>query len=196
MTTTPPILQRTQIRISTDLKRAKSKRTRRKVFFFSLSLLLLGADLSSKELAQSYLSGRSVPLAAPFLSLRLLCNPGATLGVLSSHTWVVGIIEILGCAGFALGISLADSPLLLTAFSLGLAGGSGNLADRIIHAHGFLNGCVVDFIDYGWSVGNVADIYLFLCAVCICIFLFRFDKKRGKDEKSSASSRKPGRRKV
>ncbi|MBO6003725.1 MAG: signal peptidase II [Aeriscardovia sp.] len=153
-------------------------------------------DLSSKELAQSYLGGKVVPLVPRFLSLRLLCNPGATLGVLSEHTWVVGIIEIIGCAGFALGIFLADSPWLLTAFSLGLAGGAGNFADRIIHAHGFLNGCVVDFIDYGWSVGNVADIYLFLSAVCIFIFLFCLDKKRGKDEKDSASSRKSGRRTI
>ena len=155
----------------------------------------MGSDLCSKELAQSYLAGKDVSLVPHFLSLHLLCNPGAALGALSSHTWAVGMIEIIGCVGFAIGIFLADSPLLLAGFSFGLAGGAGNLADRIIHAHGFLNGCVVDFIDYGWSVGNVADIYLFVAAVCICIFIFYFDK-RGKDEKNSASSRKSGRRKV
>ena len=115
------------------------------------------------------------------------------MGVLASHTWIVGIIEIIGCVVFAIGIFFSRRTLLLWAFSLGLAGGAGNLADRLIHAHGFLNGCVVDFIDYGWFIGNLADIYLFLCAVCICIFLFRFDDLRGKNEKSDTSSRKPGR---
>ncbi|MBQ1299029.1 MAG: signal peptidase II [Aeriscardovia sp.] len=153
-------------------------------------MLLFGADLSTKELARSYLVSKNVPLIPHLISLRLICNAGAALGMLSSHTWVVGIIEIAGCIAFCIGIILSRRALLSWAFSLGLAGGAGNLADRLIHAHGFLNGCVVDFIDYGWFIGNLADIYLFLCAVCICIFLFRFDNLRGKNEKSDTSSRK------
>ena len=44
-------------------------------------------------------------------------------------------------------------------------GAAGNVIDRIAYADGFLNGKVVDFIDYGWSVGNVSDI--FLCVACV-----------------------------
>lgn len=186
-------IQRTPIRTSADYTKKKRKRAAEKVFFFSFSILLLGVDLSTKELARSYLASKSVPLIPRLISLRLICNSGATLGVLASHTWIVGIIEIIGCVAFAIGIFFSRRTLLLWAFSLGLAGGAGNLADRLIHAHGFLNGCVVDFIDYGWFIGNLADIYLFLCAVCICIFLFRFDNLRGENEKSDTSSRKPGR---
>lgn len=186
-------IQRNPIRTSDDFSKRKRKWAAEKVFFFSFSILLLGVDLSTKELARSYLASKSVPFIPHLISLRLICNSGATLGVLASHTWIVGIVEIIGCLAFAIGIFFSRRALLSWAFSLGLAGGAGNLADRLIHAHGFLNGCVVDFIDYGWFIGNLADIYLFSCAVCICIFLFRFDNLRGKNEKSDTSSRKPGR---
>ena len=52
-------------------------------------------------------------------------------------------------------------------FAFAFAGAFGNLIDRVIYAEGFLNGKVVDFIDYGWSVGNVADIFLTVAGVAI-----------------------------
>lgn len=165
------------------------------MFFFSLVLLLFALDLCTKELARSCLGLESIPLVPHFLSLRLICNSGAALGIFSSHTWIVAVIEIVGCVSFGVGVFLSRHTLLSYAFSFGLAGGAGNLADRIINAHGFLNGCVVDFIDYGWFIGNLADIYLFLCAVCISIFIFRFNV-RGTNEKSDTSSGKPDRRKI
>lgn len=191
-----PRTQRDPIRTSADFKKKGSQRLRERVFFFSFSALLLGLDLSTKELALSYLGARGIPLLPRLLSLRLICNSGAALGMLSSHTWVVGVIEIIGCLAFGAGLFFSRSPLLSWGLSLGLAGGAGNLADRIIHAHGFLNGCVVDFIDYGWFIGNLADIYLFFCAICICVFLLRSSRLRGTDEKSNTSSRKSGGRKV
>ena len=158
-------IQRNPIRTSADFTKRKRKWAAEKVFFFSFSILLLGLDLSVKELARSYLASKSVPFIPRLISLRLICNSGAALGVLASHAWIVGIVEIIGCAAFAIGIFFSRRLLLSWAFSLGLAGGAGNLA----------------------------DIYLFSCAVCICIFLFRFDNLRGKNEKSDTSSRKPGR---
>ena len=46
-----------------------------------------------------------------------------------------------------------------------LQGALGNLIDRVMYADGFLDGKVVDFLNYGWSVGNVADIYLVVAGV-------------------------------
>ena len=35
-----------------------------------------------------------------------------------------------------------------------------------------LNGKVVDFLNYGWSVGNVADIFLMVAGVAAVVLLF------------------------
>lgn len=52
------------------------------------------------------------------------------------------------------------------------AGALGNLIDRVMYAEGFLNGKVVDFLNYGWSVGNVADIFLMVAGVAAVVLLF------------------------
>ena len=40
-----------------------------------------------------------------------------------------------------------------------------------MYADGFLDGKVVDFLNYGWSVGNVADIYLVVAGVVLVILI-------------------------
>ena len=57
-------------------------------------------------------------------------------------------------------------------FALAFAGALGNLIDRVMYAEGFLNGKVVDFLNYGWSVGNVADIFLMVAGVAAVVLLF------------------------
>ena len=57
-------------------------------------------------------------------------------------------------------------------FALAFAGALGNLIDRVAYAEGFLNGKVVDFLNYGWSVGNVADIFLMVAGVAAVVLLF------------------------
>ena len=49
--------------------------------------------------------------------------------------------------------------------------GVDNLIDRVVYADGFLNGKVVDFINYGWSVGNVADILLVGAGIAVVVLL-------------------------
>ena len=59
--------------------------------------------------------------------------------------------------------------MLFAAFA---SGAFGNLIDRVIYAEGFANGKVVDFLNYGWSIGNVADIFLMLAGVAAVLLLF------------------------
>ena len=56
-------------------------------------------------------------------------------------------------------------------FALAFAGALGNLIDRVVYAEGFLNGKVVDFLNYGWSVGNVADIFLMIAGIAAVLLL-------------------------
>ena len=64
-------------------------------------------------------------------------------------------------------VRLAWTVVLSVAFS----GALGNLIDRVVYADGFLNGKAVDFINYGWSVGNVADILLVGAGIAVVVLL-------------------------
>ena len=70
---------------------------------------------------------------------------------------------------------------------LAFAGADGNLIDRIIYANGFLNGKVIDFINYGWSIGNVADIFLTVAAVGFILLLLTQTPIQGSGDENEDS---------
>ncbi|MBQ3308380.1 MAG: signal peptidase II [Aeriscardovia sp.] len=152
--------------MSTERKRLRL----RAAVFVCCSAVLVGVDQMTKSLAQTYLSATaSRPLIPGFVSLRLLYNPGATLGMGSSMTWLVALVELAACVAFLVLAARTASWWWTFAFAFAFSGALGNLIDRIVYAHGFLNGAVVDFLDYGWSIGNIADVELTVAAVLIVV---------------------------
>ncbi|BDR54369.1 lipoprotein signal peptidase [Bombiscardovia apis] len=144
--------------------------------FACLVLLALGLDQVTKALAQVRLSETNSKVFIPgLLSLRLLRNPGASLGLGSGYTWVISLIAIFASLAFIVLLLRTDSIAWTVALAFAFAGAVGNLIDRIAYAQGFLNGRVVDFLDYGWSVGNIADVYLSFAALAI-VALILFGK--------------------
>jgi signal peptidase II len=156
-----------------------------------LSLILIGLDQYSKQLAEAYLQLYEPRPLLPLLNLNLAYNPGAAFSLLSQaggwQRW------------FFLGLSLSISLLLMVwltrlraeerwtrlALSLILAGAVGNLIDRALH------GYVIDFIDFyypaaegclplfvatgascHWPTFNVADSAICVGAVCLLLGLF------------------------
>ncbi|OZG48687.1 signal peptidase II [Bombiscardovia coagulans] len=158
--------------MSTTVQR-KSRRLRRRVAVFAcLVLIATGLDQVTKALAQVRLTeGRAEVLIPKVLSLRLLRNPGASLGLGSDYTWLISLVAVVACVAFIILFVSTDSMAWTIAFALAFSGAVGNLIDRVVYAHGFLDGRVVDFIDYGWSVGNVADIYLTMAALLIIVLI-------------------------
>ncbi|MFT8592251.1 MAG: signal peptidase II [Bifidobacterium sp.] len=145
--------------------RIAAQRPRRSVAVFScVALLGLVLDRVSKLLALRYLSLTESRTVIPhLLSLRLLRNPGASLGFGSNSTWVISVLAIVACIVIAAIACRATSMAWIVVLGMAFSGAAGNLIDRVAYADGVLNGKVVDFLDYGWSVGNVADIFL-MCA--------------------------------
>ena len=155
--------------------RMKGRRhVRRVAASFLLTLVLLVLDQVTKQLAQHFLSDtQDVPVLGSLLSLRLLRTPGASLGLGASRTWVISLFAIAACCLLVWAVVRTDSTAWAMTAALALAGAGGNLIDRVVYSTGFLNGTVVDFLNYGWSIGNVADIYLTLSAVIAIILLLR-----------------------
>lgn len=149
------------------------RRLRQRVaVFVCLAAVAIGLDQVSKALAQIVLAdGATHPFLGPLVSLRLLRNPGASLGLGSQATWVISVIAIVACL-VIIALALKTTSMAWTlVLSLAFSGAAGNLIDRVAYADGFLNGKVVDFLDYGWSVGNIADIYLTVAGLVIVLLI-------------------------
>lgn len=126
----------------------------------------VGCDQASKSVAQSLLSETDVwSFWGDTVRLQLAHNHGAFLGLGSSFPEVLrdGLFS-LGVAGMLIALlgyilfSKSASPSSILAYALLLAGGLGNLIDRLIYG-----GYVVDFINMGigpirTGVFNVADV--------------------------------------
>ena len=154
------------------------------MWYVPLFLMLLAADQAVKLWVVRHLAlYESMPLLPGFLELKYIRNTGGGWSVLSGHTWLLSLLTaaIMLVLLLLLLRRIVRHPLGRTACVLLLAGGCGNLIDRL------RLGYVVDmfnfqFMDY--PVFNVADI----CIVSGCVlglvyyqwFYEKYDKKKEK----------------
>ncbi len=130
--------------------------------WFILALILIFIDQLSKWLAVIFLQGNQAIGVIPFLfNVKYVENRGAAWGMLSEHRWVFILISSLALLTLCayLFLERPKDKLLLSSLFLILAGGLGNMIDRIAL------GYVVDFIEFAFMdfpVFNIAD-------SCVCI---------------------------
>lgn len=145
----------------------------------------VGCDQASKLVAQSLLSETEVwSFGGDTVRLQLAHNHGAFLGLGSSFPenlrdglfslGVAGMLVVL--LGYIL-FSKSASPYSILACALLLAGGLGNLIDRLIYG-----GYVVDFINIGigpirTGVFNVADVVVVVGALMLFTDMPRANKR-------------------
>ena len=121
--------------------------------FACVAAVALGIDQLTKMWAQQALGdGRTVPLIPGLLSLTLVHNPGASLGLGSGSTWLISLLAVVACVVMAVLAARTISMRWTVMFAFAFAGAFGNLIDRVAYADGFLNGKVVDFLNYGWFI--------------------------------------------
>ena len=151
-------------------------RTRVAVFACVAAAALI-VDQLTKAWAMAALSnGQTIRVIPGLLSFTLVRNPGASLGMGSGATWVISLLAVVACVALAVAGVRTVSMKWSVAISFAFAGALGNLIDR-----GFLDGKVVDFLNYGWSVGNVADIYLVVAGVVLVILILMGEPFSHKD---------------
>ncbi|WEV66218.1 signal peptidase II [Bifidobacterium sp. ESL0764] len=173
------------------MKNTSPKRPRDRVAVFVIvAVVALLVDRLTKLWAQAALAdGRTIIVVPKLLGLTLVHNPGASLGMGSSVTWLISCLALVACVVLVYLAMTTVSLWWTAALTLAFAGAFGNLIDRVVFAHGFLNGSVVDFLNYGWSVGNVADIELGIAAVLIVVLLLANVPFSAKDMKESQESK-------
>ena len=134
-----------------------------------VAIIVVILDQVSKIWAERTLElgGAPKPFIGTLIQLRLIYNPGAALSLGSGMTWVLTLISIGVVVFIAIMAKKLSSQLWVITLGLLLGGALGNLIDRLFRAPGFPEGHVVDFLDYGIFIGNVADIAIVGAAILI-----------------------------
>ena len=150
-----------------------------------LIALLTGVDRISKIIAVNSLKGAE-PKQFLFglFQLRYAENTGAAFSSFSDNTLILTVftVLVLVLCLFVLLTRRAKSRFITACLILIIAGGTGNVIDRI--AKGF----VVDFIEplfMNFAVFNVADIFVTVGALLLIIYEIReliIEKKHNKSE--------------
>ncbi|SKC79524.1 signal peptidase II [Krasilnikoviella flava] len=158
-----------------DAPVSAARRRRLVTWTFVLAALVLLVDQLTKWWAESALvwGADPRPLVGELLQLRLIYNDGAALSIATGMTWILTIVVCVVVVVIVRAIRRIGSTGWAVALGLLLGGALGNLGDRFFREPGFARGHVVDFIDYGVFVGNVADIAIVAAAVLIVVLSFR-----------------------
>jgi signal peptidase II len=123
----------------------------------------------------STLPGSPIVVIEDFFQLRYLTNSGAAFSMLEGFGSVIALLAI-GAAVFIFFVSdRLDRPSEAIAMGLVLGGAVGNLLDRVFRGTGFLDGGVVDFIDFSFFPAfNVADAAITVgAALAVILALFQ-----------------------
>lgn len=149
------------------------------MFICILLLILLDQILKSLVYKQMVV-GQSFPVISKILSFTYVQNTGAAFSSFSNATkWLTFFTFVLLCAVIVYVVIYHEKTTKLERISLTLvlAGGFGNLIDRIRF------GYVVDFIDFHfWPVFNFADILICVGCGLLVIALFRPEKSLKKED--------------
>ena len=157
------------------------RRLRDRVAVFAcIAIAAIAIDQLTKMWALSALAdGRTIRVIPGLLSLTLVRNPGASLGMGSGMTWLISLLAMAACVALVVLAVRTISMKWTVLFAFAFAGAFGNLIDRV------RLGYVVDMLDtmfMDFPVFNVADVFVVCGTICALIYYLAFYSKS--DEKN------------
>lgn len=142
-----------------------------------ISILLFAVDqLSKLWVVNSLKPIDSIKIIDGFLSFTYVENTGAAFGIFQGQKWllVIIVVSVICIALWALYTNKINRTIERICVTLIIAGGLGNLCDRIRY------GFVVDFIDinelFSYPMFNVADCFVVVGAILMVIAVVFEDK--------------------
>lgn len=146
-------------------------RTRRLALTVAAAVIVV--DQLTKWWVVATLPGKPVVLVDGFLQLRFVSNSGAAFSLLDGFGSVIGLVAIAAVVFIFVVAVRVNSTGETVALGLVLGGAIGNLADRAFRGDGFLDGGVVDFVDFSFFPAfNAADSAITIGAVLALWFAF------------------------
>ena len=152
------------------------------MLYIILFVILVIADQVVKFWVRANIPlGESIPFLPHIMDLTYTQNTGAAFSILREHTWLLTLLSAVLVVIVALLVArrFITGRLGLVAATLVLAGGIGNLIDRV--ALGYVTDMFqTTFMDF--AVFNVADSCLTIGVVLLVIYvLFCYDKLHKKE---------------
>lgn len=151
-------------------------------------ILIIAADQLSKIAVSKTLDiGRSVTGIKGIFNITYVRNEGAAFGIMDGKTifLIVFTIAVFGAMVFYVVKYRPKNRWLMWAITLILAGGAGNLIDRVIF------GYVRDFIELSFMnfpVFNIADCAVTVGAVILALYILIEEHNRGKEDDFDSDS--------
>ncbi len=145
------------------------------MFYIIIILIVIGDQLTKGLIQQSMVLNQSIPVWDGIFSITYIHNTGAAFSMLAGKTQVLALFQVI-IIGVILGYYILKGrkthPLLRISLAMIVAGGIGNLIDRLTL------GYVVDFLDFHfWPIFNVADIGVSTGCVLLAGYVFFIEGK-------------------
>lgn len=133
------------------------------------------ADQATKWWASAVLPGSPIVLVDGFLQLRYVTNPGAAFGFFGDAGSLIAFLAMAVIVGIVVVARKVDRWWEAVALGMVLGGAIGNLIDRVARGPGWLDGAVIDFVDFSFFPAfNVADAGITIGAIiAVWLALFR-----------------------
>lgn len=157
------------------------------MFYAILAVLLVIIDQVTKYLVRANIDlGESLPFIPYLLDLTYVQNTGAAFSILREHTWLLTLISavLVLVICWLVVKKFFTGWLGLTAATLILAGGVGNLIDRV--AFGYVTD-MLETIFMDFPVFNFADCCITVGVVLLFIYVIFFVKDEKKEENADDS---------
>ena len=169
---------------------------RTKVSAILMMIILTAIDQIIKYWAATQLQPvRRIPVIPEFFYLTYVRNFGAAFGILQGQRVLLTAVVILVIAAGLYGIlsGRAKDRFVIFTVALVLAGGAGNLIDRIAR------GYVIDYLDFGalfgFPVFNFADCCVVIGTFLLVIYMLRTDyaasKRKDSDKGGNTDTENP-----
>lgn len=167
---------------------------------FLLVLGIVVIDQISKFLIRANLQvGEKVDFIPHVLGLTYSENTGASFGILKDARWVFMIASTLAIVAlvvllvyhYSQPVEKRRNALFVTSIAFVLGGGIGNMIDRL-----FINGsngqkAVTDMFEvlfFDFAIFNVADSFITVGSVLLCVYLIFFETKYEKAQKAQSEA--------
>lgn len=156
-----------------DRTASPSRMSRLFPMVLALAAGVVAVDQLTKWWAEGLAGRAPINVIGELLRLRLTYNPGAAFSIGTEYTWVLTLFAAAAVVAISYLARRVASRAWAVGFGLMLGGAATHLLDRLFREPGFARGHVVDFIDYGPFVGNVADIALVVGVALIFVLSLR-----------------------
>lgn len=147
---------------------------------------IVGLDQLTKYLTVQHIPlYGTVPVWDGIVHLTYFRNTGMAFSLLEGSRWLFLVLTaaFLVVAVLAVVKKWLTHPLALTALTMIVGGGVGNMIDRAIHGY-VVDMIEVDFMNF--AIFNVADCFVTIGAVLLVIWAIFFDRRKPKTPEEAA----------